>query len=127
MIAGKDASRHGEAKNSWLTGTAAWNYVAATQHIIGIRADFDGLIISPCIPTSWDRFSVIREFRWIRYLISVENPDHVSAGVKCLVVDGRQVDPGSHIPYDPSMVGRDIPVSVTMGDGCQRLAQGNDL
>lgn len=52
MIAGKDAVRHGEAKNSWLTGTASWNYLAVSQAILGIKPDFDGLMIEPCIPYS---------------------------------------------------------------------------
>ena len=56
MIAGKDAPTHGEAKNSWLTGTAAWNYVAITQWILGIRPTFDGLLISPVIPGDWQGF-----------------------------------------------------------------------
>lgn len=52
MIAGKDAKRHGEAKNSWLTGTAAWNFVAVSQYILGVIPDWDGLKIDPSIPTS---------------------------------------------------------------------------
>jgi cellobiose phosphorylase len=91
MIAGKAARRHGEAKNSWLTGTAAWNFVAVSQWILGIRPDFDGLIIDPCIPAAWDGFSVTRFFRGDRYSIIVRNPSHVCKGVKELIVDGKSV------------------------------------
>jgi len=72
MIAGRDAPTHGEAKNSWLTGTAAWNFVAITQWILGIRPTLDGLRISPAIPTNWDGFSATRHYRGIKYNISVK-------------------------------------------------------
>jgi cellobiose phosphorylase len=70
-IAGKDAPSFGEAKNSWLTGTASWNYVAITQWILGIRADYDGLIISPVIPVEWEEFTVTRIFRGVTYHIHI--------------------------------------------------------
>ncbi len=89
MIAGKDAPNPGEAKNSWLTGTAAWNYEAATKWILGIRPDFEGLIIDPCIPKEWDGFEVTREFRNATYRINVKNPEHVSKGVKRAIIDGK--------------------------------------
>ena len=63
MIAGKDSKRHGEAKNSWLTGTAAWNFVAISQWILGIKPGFDGLVIDPCIPKDWDEYKVTRWYR----------------------------------------------------------------
>jgi len=72
MIAGKDAPTHGEAKNSWLTGAAAWTYVAITQWILGIRPTFDGLQIAPVIPVAWSGFSATRIFRGVRYEIKVE-------------------------------------------------------
>ncbi|MNO42819.1 N,N'-diacetylchitobiose phosphorylase [compost metagenome] len=97
MIAGKDAVRHGEAKNSWLTGTAAWNYVAITQAILGIQADFNGLKVDPCIPAAWDGFEITRVFRGDTYVIKISNPGHVSKGVKSLTLDGAQVD-GNVIP-----------------------------
>ena len=71
MIAGKDAGRHGEAKNSWLTGTAAWNFVAISQWILGIRSDYNGLIIDPCIPSDWNGFNITRKFRGSTYKIEV--------------------------------------------------------
>jgi cellobiose phosphorylase len=91
MIAGKDAFKPGEAKNSWLTGTAAWNWVAITQHILGIRPDYDGLVIDPCIPPEWDGFSVRRRFRGAEYRIIVENPSNLSKGVRRLLVDGKEI------------------------------------
>ncbi len=92
MIAGKDAFKPGEAKNSWLTGTAAWNYYAITQYILGVRPDYDGLLIDPCIPSAWDGFTVQRTFRGTRYRITVENPQHVCKGVKHITVDGKPLD-----------------------------------
>ncbi|HVN53444.1 MAG TPA: glycosyl transferase [Anaerolineaceae bacterium] len=72
MIAGKDAPTHGEAKNSWLTGTAAWNYAAVTQWILGIRPTLDGLQVEPVIPTDWSGFQALRSFRGVEYRIEVE-------------------------------------------------------
>ena len=97
MIAGKDASRFGEGKNSWLTGTAAWNFVAISQYILGISADFDGLKVDPSIPKAWDGFTATRKFRGATYNITVKNPDHVSKGVKSLTVDGKAIE-GNVVP-----------------------------
>jgi cellobiose phosphorylase len=72
MIAGKDAPSYGEAKNSWLTGTAAWNFVAITQWILGIRPRYNGLQIDPKIPKKWPGFTAIRHFRGVIYQITVE-------------------------------------------------------
>lgn len=91
MIAGKDAKRHGEAKNSWLTGTAAWNFIAISQYILGIRPDYEGLLLDPCIPGDWDGFKAVRKFRGAIYEIRVKNPDHVSKGLKSLLVDGNEI------------------------------------
>ncbi len=92
MIAGKEAATPGQAKNSWLTGTAAWNYVAITQHILGIKPDYLGLRIDPCIPKDWDSYKVTRHFRGSVYNIHIENPDHVSKGIARIIVDGQQQD-----------------------------------
>ncbi len=97
MVAGKDARRHGEAKNSWLTGTASWNFLAISQSILGIKPEYDGLQIDPCIPKDWDGYVVTREFRGDRYNISIKNPNHVSKGVVKMIVDGKQVQ-GNIIP-----------------------------
>lgn len=97
MIAGKDAYRPGEAKNSWLTGTAAWNYAAITQHILGIRPALKGMMIDPCIPKDWNGFKVSRKFRGYTMNIEVKNPNHVSKGVKEITVDGNTIE-GNTIP-----------------------------
>ena len=97
MIAGKDAVRHGEAKNSWLTGTAAWNFVAITQYILGIRPQLDGLMIDPCIPSSWSGYKVNRFFRNSNYNINVINESHCCKGVKKIIVDGHHIN-GNIIP-----------------------------
>lgn len=91
MIAGKDAFKPGEGKNSWLTGTAAWNFFTITQHILGVRADYDGLTINPCIPSAWDGFELQRKFRGATYVIKVRNPQHISKGVKSISVDGVSI------------------------------------
>lgn len=97
MVAGKDAARFGEAKNSWLTGTASWNFIAISQYILGIQPDFDGLMVNPVIPVSWSKYKVSREFRGDIYNITIENPNHVSSGVAKMVVDGKEMD-GNVIP-----------------------------
>jgi len=89
MVAGKDAFRPGEAKNSWLTGTASWNFYAISQYILGIRPEYDGLLIDPCIPNDWKGFKVTRKFRGATYQIEVMNPDGKSSGVNKLTVDGK--------------------------------------
>jgi cellobiose phosphorylase len=95
MIAGRDAATHGEAKNSWLTGTAAWNYVAITQWILGIRPTLDGLMIDPVIPKDWNGFKAVRRYQGVRYSISVER---AGPGTNlALWVNGKQL-PGKVIP-----------------------------
>ena len=88
MIAGKEHKDFGQAKNSWLTGTASWNFVAISQYILGVRPDFDGLIVDPCIPKAWEGFTVTRSFRRDTYRIAVSNPRHVHRGVTRVSVDG---------------------------------------
>jgi cellobiose phosphorylase len=97
MVAGKDARRHGEAKNSWLTGTASWNFLAISQSILGIKPEYDGLQVDPSIPKAWEGYNVTREFRGDIYHITIKNPNHVSKGVVKLTVDGKEV-PGNIIP-----------------------------
>ena len=98
MIAGKDAPTHGEAKNSWLTGTAAWNYVAITQYILGVRPTYEGLMVSPAIPVKWKEFSVSRAFQGVRYDITVKRRGRGSRVQ--LLVDGNPVE-GNIIPRPP--------------------------
>ncbi|MGD0273370.1 MAG: glycosyl hydrolase family 65 protein [Gaiellaceae bacterium] len=112
MIAGKDAPTHGEAKNSWLSGTAAWNFVAVSQWILGIRADHDGLRIDPCLPGGWDGFKAIRHFRGATYRIEVHKPKGLRRGVSHMVVDGQPIE-GNLIAPRPA--GAEVVVEVTMG------------
>ena len=97
MTAGRDAPTPGEGKNSWLTGTVAWSFVALSQYILGIRPDFNGLIVDPCIPASWKKFSVVRKFRNSTYNITVTNPKNISKGIKKLSLDGKPVS-GNMVP-----------------------------
>jgi len=97
MTAGKDAPTPGEGKNSWLTGTVAWSFVALSQYILGVHPDYNGLRIDPCIPSSWKKYTVVRKFRSSIYTITVLNPKNVCKGVKSLQVDGKLLN-GSIIP-----------------------------
>ncbi|MGD1155449.1 MAG: glycosyl transferase [Terriglobia bacterium] len=96
MIAGRDAPTHGEAKNSWLTGTAAWNYYAITQWILGIRPSYEGLRIRPIIPKSWNGFKATRIFRGVTYHITVKRAgdgNHLSLKLDGVPVNGEVVPP----------------------------------
>jgi cellobiose phosphorylase len=96
-IAGKAAPSHGEAKNSWLTGTAAWAFVAMTQWTLGIRAEHDGLRIDPCLPGDWEGFDAERRFRGARYRIAVRKARGVRGRVTSLTVGGRTIE-GTLVP-----------------------------
>ena len=97
MIAGKEAQKPGEAKNSWLSGTASWNFYAIVQYILGIKPDYLGMLINPCIPKDWDGFKITRKFRGAIYNIEVNNPSHISKGVKKIVVNGEEIN-GNIVP-----------------------------
>ncbi len=112
MIAGKDAFKPGEAKNSWLTGTAAWNFAAISQYILGVKPDYDGLIVNPCLPKAWKGFEVTRKFRGATYHISVSNPKGVSKGIASLTVDGKSVE-GHVVPT--AKAGSEVKVEVVLG------------
>jgi len=110
MIAGKDAATHGEAKNSWLTGTAAWNYVAITQWILGIRPTYDGLRVAPVIPSAWKNFEVVRAYRGVEYNIRVERKG--AGNMVKIEVDGKSIE-GNIIPLPAENV-KEIRVQVTI-------------
>lgn len=112
MIAGRDAATFGEAKNSWLTGTAAWTFVNVSQYILGVQPTLQGLRLDPCVPSALRRFRITRKFRGATYNILVENPAGVQKGVACMKVDGKAV-PGNLVPCAPA--GDTVSVSVTMG------------
>lgn len=88
MIAGADAARPGEAKNSWLTGTAAWTFVNISQYILGVYPTYQGLCLDPCLPEGFGSFKVTRKFRGSTYYIEILNPDNVQKGVKSILLDG---------------------------------------
>lgn len=90
-ILGDEHPQFGLGRNSWLSGTASWAYQAATQYILGIRPDFGGLVVDPCIPRKWEGFTATRVFRGATYTIEVRNPRHVSKGVASLTVDGETI------------------------------------
>ncbi len=98
MIAGIDAANFGEAKNSWLTGTAAWTFTNVSQHILGIRPDFDGLIVDPCIPDTVKEMTIKRTFRGAEYTIKVKNQNGSQKGIKKMIVDGKEIN-GTLIPF----------------------------
>jgi cellobiose phosphorylase len=113
MIAGKEAPTHGEAKNSWLTGSAAWNFVAITQWILGIRPEHEGLRIDPCLPADWEGYEAVRRFRGATYRISVRKPRGVTGRVFSVTVDGRPI--GGNV-VSPARAGADVVVEAFVAD-----------
>ena len=112
MVAGRDAKFHGEAKNSWLTGTAAWTFVNISQYILGVYPTHTGLSINPCVPKDFGDFKLTRSFREGTYHIEVKNPSNVEKGIASMVVDGKPVD-GCVIPYEKGKTVYNV--TVTMG------------
>ena len=112
MVAGRDAQNFGEGKNSWLTGTASWTFINASQYILGVYPDFDGLRMRPCIPSDWKEFSVRRVFRGAVYNITVKNPDGLEGGNVAITVNGEPIE-GSVIPPQPK--GSEVEVTVVIG------------
>ena len=112
MVAGKDAPTFGEAKNSWLTGTAAWTFVSISQAILGVQPELDGLRIDPCIPPAWKTIRLTRRFRGAEYRIVIENPDGAEHGVRALYVNGTRQDGNLIVPAEPGSI---VSVRVVMG------------
>ena len=112
MVAGKDAPTFGEAKNSWLTGTAAWTFFNISQYILGIQPTLDGLKVDPCIPHTLSGFTVTRRFRGAVYHITVDNAAGVQHGIKAVTVDGKAIS-GNILPL--AAAGTEVTVQVTMG------------
>jgi cellobiose phosphorylase len=111
MIAGRDAATHGEAKNSWLSGTAAWNYVAITQWILGIRPDYDGLRITPVLPEGWQGFTATRVFRGVTYRIAVRRAGPGNS--VSLRIDGQAVA-GNIVPL-PAAGRAEVQIDAVVG------------
>lgn len=112
MVAGRDAKYHGEAKNSWLTGTAAWTFANISQYILGVYPTHKGLQINPCVPTGFGDFKLTRRFRDVIYHITVKNPHNVQKGVASMTVDGVETN-GCVIPYESGKT--DVNVEILMG------------
>lgn len=103
-IFGPESDKFGLANVSWLSGTAAWMYIAVSQYILGVKAEWSGLKIDPCIPSDWKDAKVVREFRGCKYNIAIHNPDGVNKGVKEFFVDGSRIE-GNIVPH---VVGRAV-------------------
>ena len=112
MIAGKDAPGFGEAKNAWLTGTAAWSFVSISQAILGVIPTLDGLLLDPCVPGDWKEFTVTRHFRGADYRIHIRNPQGVQKGIVSVTADGKPL-PAPLLPIAPS--GSVLQVEAVMG------------
>ena len=108
MIAGKDAATPGEAKNAWLTGTAAWTFLTISQGFAGVKPDYDGMMVDPSIPSDWKEFAVKRKYRGVTYTLRYVNPEGVSKGVQFVETGGIKI-PGNKIPL------------YTEGDHCEVL------
>ena len=113
MIAGKDAKFFGQAKNSWLTGTAAWTFTNVSQYILGVYPTLNGLSVDPCVPKGFGDIAISREYRGVTYKITVKNPNGVEKGVQSLEVDGQTLTGTTVIPYDASK--KEVNVVVNMG------------
>ena len=111
FVVGRDHTAFGRARHPWLTGSAGWNYTAATRWILGVRLNFDGMIIDPCIPSDWKGFSVVRKWRGATFNVSVQNPGGVQKGVLSTTLDGHEIS--GAIPPQP--VGSAHEVLVVMG------------
>ncbi|MBQ0070931.1 MAG: N,N'-diacetylchitobiose phosphorylase [Spirochaetales bacterium] len=110
FIMGRDHTAFGRARHPWLTGSAGWAYFASTHYMLGIRPDYDGLVVDPCIPHDWDGYEVDRVFRGAAYHVTVKNPDHKEKGVKEILFNGKKV---SKVPIAPK--GTKNTVEVLMG------------
>jgi len=111
-IAGKDHHAFGMAKQSWLTGTASWMMIASTNWILGVKPKYDGLLVDPCVPTSWRSFRMTRQFRNAIYDITFSNPKGVSKGIESVRVDDKSVE-NNLLPIFPD--GKTHKISITMG------------
>ena len=93
-----------------MTGSSGWAYYAATQYLLGVRPEFDGLTVDPCIPADWKEFTVTRRWRGATYYIHVMNPDGVEKGVRSILADGKLV---GRLPILPA--GAECHAEVVMG------------
>ena len=110
FIMGRDHTAFGRARHPFMTGSGGWSYFSATRYMLGIRPQFDKLLIDPCIPADWKEFKAVRVWRGAKYEITVQNPDAVMKGVREILIDGKAVD---KIPAFPA--GESHEVTVVMG------------
>ena len=101
----------GRARHPFMTGSAGWAYFASTQYILGIKPGFDELVVDPCIPKDWEGFHVLRQWQGAVYDITVKNPEHVSSGVKKMIVDGQPAEKISRMPQ-----GKTCRIEVILGE-----------
>ncbi len=113
MIAGKEAVRHGEAKNSWLTGTSSWNYHAITEHILGVSPSYKGLKVFPVIPKDFGSFKITRVFRGVKYEIDIDNTHGNNPNNQTMSVDEKEIK-GNIIPFDGNQTGKTVHVKVVL-------------
>ena len=111
-ILGDEHPQFGLGRNSWLSGTSSWTYQAAHKYILGLRPEYGGLRVDPCIPKAWDGFTAKRVFRGVEYRITVKNPSHVSKGLRSLTANGKAVQ-GGVLP--PAPAGAVVEVEAVLG------------
>lgn len=111
FIMGPDHTAFGRARHPFMTGSGGWSYFAATRYILGVRPQFGGLLVDPCVPADWKSFQVTRVWRGAEYRITVQNPDGVEKGVASVTCNGQAVD--GLIPAQPA--GSVNEVTVIMG------------
>ena len=112
FVMGRDHTAHGRARHPWLTGSAGWAYYAATHYMLGVRLNFDGMIIDPCIPGEWEEFEITRLWRGATYNIRVQNPNGVQKGIKELILNGTPVEGA----IKPQKAGTHNTIVVIMGE-----------
>lgn len=115
FVMGPDHSAFGRARHPFMTGSGGWSYFAATRYILGVRPQFDGLLVDPCVPKGWAEFEISRQWRGAEYHIKVKNPQGVEKGVASITCNGREIE--GLIPVMPE--GSVNEVVVTMGRGTQ--------
>jgi cellobiose phosphorylase len=111
-VTSPDHPTFGQASHSWLTGSAVWMLRDGIDWILGVRPTYDGLLIDPCIPSTWDGYKITRKFRGATYEIEVKNPNHVQHGVANIEMDGKRIE-GNILPLLPE--GANAKVVVVMG------------
>jgi cellobiose phosphorylase len=104
MYYGPENPRKGQILYSWITGTADWLFKAVSSHMVGVRAEYDGLLIDPCVPSWWDNFSIRREYMGATYQVNYSNPDGKESGVKEIKVDGKIIEGNVLPPFEAGTV-----------------------